>query len=91
MICHAACEARRSFWIGRGSCWRCVGPVRKPNSVSPPPMGSPYIISEALAMFSGIRRLRRDEGTFRHAVLGTAEGKQPDDVSQFCRNGHRWH
>ena len=26
-------------------------------------------------MFSGIRRLRRDEATFRHVVLGTAEGK----------------
>jgi hypothetical protein len=26
-------------------------------------------------MFSGIRRLRRDEATFRHVVLGTAEDK----------------
>ncbi len=28
-------------------------------------------------MFSGIRRLRRDEATFRHVVLSTAEGKEP--------------
>jgi len=28
-------------------------------------------------MFSGIRRLRRDEATFRHVVLGIAEGKEP--------------
>jgi DNA-binding transcriptional regulator PaaX len=28
-------------------------------------------------MFSGIRRLGRDEATFRHVVLGTAEGKEP--------------
>ena len=27
-------------------------------------------------MFSGIRGLRRDEATFRHVVLGTAEGKE---------------
>ena len=26
-------------------------------------------------MFSGIRRLRRDEATFRHVVLNTVEGK----------------
>ena len=33
-------------------------------------------------MFSGIRRLRRDEATFRHVVLGTAEGKGPGNASR---------
>jgi AAA domain len=40
----------------------------------PAPDAQPLHNFRASTMFSGIRRLRRDEATFRHVVLGTAEG-----------------
>jgi AAA domain len=43
----------------------------------PAPEGQPLHNFRGSSMFSGIRRLRRDEATFRHVVLGTAEGKEP--------------
>jgi AAA domain len=41
----------------------------------PAPDGQPLHNFRGSSMFSGIRRLRRDEATFRHVVLGTAEDK----------------
>jgi hypothetical protein len=43
----------------------------------PAPDAQPLHNFRASTMFSGIRRLRRDEATFRHVVLGTSEGKGP--------------
>jgi hypothetical protein len=41
----------------------------------PAPDGQPLHNFRGATMFSGTRRLRRDEATFRHVVLGTVEGK----------------
>src|SRR5262245_22728133 len=41
----------------------------------PAPDGQPLHNFRGSSMFSGVRRLRRDEATFRHVVLGTADGK----------------
>jgi AAA domain len=41
----------------------------------PAPEGQPLHNFRGSSMFSGIRRLRRDEATFRHVVLNTVEGK----------------
>jgi AAA domain-containing protein len=43
----------------------------------PAPDGQPLHNFRGSRMFSGIRRLRRDEATFQHVVLGTVEGKGP--------------
>jgi hypothetical protein len=46
----------------------------------PAPDGQPLHNFRGSSMFSGIRRLRRDEATFRHTVLGTTEGKGPSNT-----------
>jgi hypothetical protein len=51
----------------------------------PAPDGQPLHNFRGSSMFSGIRRLRRDEATFRHVVLGTVEGKGL--VASRCDDG----
>jgi hypothetical protein len=48
----------------------------------PAPDGQPLHNFRGSTMFSDIRRLRRDEATFRHVVLGTANGNGPGNASR---------
>jgi hypothetical protein len=51
----------------------------------PAPEGQPLHNFRGSSMFSGVRRLRREEATFRHVVLGTAEDK--GSVASRCDDG----
>jgi hypothetical protein len=58
----------------------------------PAPDGQPLHNFRGSTMFSDIRRLRRDEATFRHVVLGTADSKGPGNASRSAEtatNGMR--